>query len=187
MKNGTLSHKNLNKGDFNPKTIFIKKGTDFYEILVNSDVVISTESTGLLEAIAMDVPVIQVNFSDQSYTKQCDLSTFGGRKPIEDAAILTKEVLALIGKDEKREHDIYLKKVALHFHYRIFALSSLMRFFACSVRLSSGNVLTNFSSAFSSPLLLSALSNKSAASYRLSADLSKFRVNKARRASPASE
>ena len=85
------------------KTIFIKKGIDFYEILVNSDVVISTESTGLLEAIAMDVPVIQVNFSDQSYTKQCDLSTFGGSKPIDNADILTKEVLAIIGKDEKRE------------------------------------------------------------------------------------
>jgi len=85
------------------KTIFIKKAIDFYEILANSDIVISTESTGLLEAIAMDVPVIQINFLDQPYDKQCDLSTFGGREPIEDAAILTKEVLALIGKDEKRE------------------------------------------------------------------------------------
>ena len=51
-------------------TIFIKKEMDFYEILTNSNVMITTLSTGMHESIAMDIPTLQVNFTGQSYSNK---------------------------------------------------------------------------------------------------------------------
>ena len=90
------------------KTIFIKNGIDFYEILVNSDVVITTLSTGLLESLAMDVPTLQVNFIGEPYSKDHDLSSFRWRKPITDPNTLIEEVLSILS--DKRRYEEVLKK-----------------------------------------------------------------------------
>ena len=88
------------------KTVFIKKEIDFYEILANSDVVISTVSTGMLESIAMDVPTLQVDFTGQSYPKQIDLSSFGWRTPINDHEVMVNGVLSILSNKKKYEEVI---------------------------------------------------------------------------------
>lgn len=90
------------------KTVFIKKEMDFYEILANSDVVISTVSTGMLESIAMDVPTLQVDFTGQSYPKQIDLSSFGWKEPINDPNIMVDEVLSIL--TDKKKYGEVIKK-----------------------------------------------------------------------------
>ncbi len=89
------------------KTIIIRDEFDFYELLANSYIVISTVSTGLFEAIAMDVPVIQINFTGQRYPEQLDLSTFGGKRPITESNVLVNEVLTML--KDKTEYNKMLK------------------------------------------------------------------------------
>ena len=90
------------------KMKFIKKEIDFYEILVNSDIVITTLSTGMQESIAMDIPTLQVNFTGQSYSKDCDLSAFGWKEPIEDPDAMINEVLSILG--DKKKYEEVIKK-----------------------------------------------------------------------------
>ena len=91
------------------KTVFIKKEIDFYEILANSDVVISTVSTGIPESIAMAVPTLQVDFTGQSYPKQIDLSSFGWKEPINDPTTMVDEVLSIL-TDERRYEEVIKKQ-----------------------------------------------------------------------------
>lgn len=90
-------------------TIFIKKEIDFYEILANSNVMITTLSTGMLESIAMDIPVLQVNFTGQPYSKQEDLSSFGWGDPINDSEIMINEVLSILS-DKRRCEEVIEKQ-----------------------------------------------------------------------------
>jgi len=91
-------------------TIFIKKEIDFYEILANSDVVITTLSTGILESIAMDIPTLQVNFTGKPYEPQLVLSSFGWKEPINDPDVIVKEVLSILNdKKEAIEKQRWLK------------------------------------------------------------------------------
>ena len=90
-------------------TVFIKKEMDFYDILANSDIVITTFSTGMLESIAMDIPILQVNFTGEPYPKVYDLLSFGWKKPISDSDIMIKEVL-LILSDKKRYEEVIEKQ-----------------------------------------------------------------------------
>ena len=90
-------------------TIFIKTEIDFYEILANSDVVITFASTGMLEAIAADIPTLQVNFTDFSLPKQYDLSSFGWRDPINDPGVMVNEVLSILS-DNKRYEEVIEKQ-----------------------------------------------------------------------------
>ena len=90
------------------RTVFIKKEMDFYEIIANSDVIITTLSTGMLESIAMDIPTLQVNFTGQPYPREYDLSSFGWKEPINDPNILINETLSILN-DTKR-HDEVIEK-----------------------------------------------------------------------------
>lgn len=63
-------------------TMFIMNEIDFYEIILNSDIVITSTSTGMLETIACDIPLIQVNYTGKKYSKVYDLSSFGWKDPI---------------------------------------------------------------------------------------------------------
>ena len=89
-------------------TIFIKKEMDFYEILANSNVMITTLSTGMQESIAMDIPVLQVNFAGHLYPKAYDLSSFGWKEPIDDPDIMIKETLSIL--DDTKRHDEVIEK-----------------------------------------------------------------------------
>ena len=93
------------------KTIFIKKGIDFYEIIANSDVVITTLSTGVLESIAMDIPTLQVNFTGEPYQKEYKeyaLSSFGWKEPIYDPEVMVNKVLSILS--DKKRYDEVIKK-----------------------------------------------------------------------------
>lgn len=91
------------------KTMFIKTEIDFYEILANSDVVLATVSTGMLESIAMDIPTLQMNFTREPYPEQYDLSSFGWEEPINDPEILVNEVVSLLS-DKKRYKEVIEKQ-----------------------------------------------------------------------------
>lgn len=101
------------------KTTFIKKGMDFHEILANSDVVISTASTGITESIAMDIPLIQVNFTRRPYDIFYDLSSFGWREPINEPKVLIDEVLSILS-DKKRYAEVIKKQRWLKLNNRLF-------------------------------------------------------------------
>ena len=72
--------------------IFIRNEVDFYDVLSNTDIVISTVSTGISESIAMDIPVFQINFTGRPYPPNLDLSFFGGMEPINDIDSLIENV-----------------------------------------------------------------------------------------------
>jgi len=92
-------------------TMLIRGEADFYEILANSDVVIAATSTGMQEAIACDIPVIQVNFTGKPYPKQTDLSSFGWKNPINDSEIMINEVLSIMS--DKRRYEEVIEKQRL--------------------------------------------------------------------------
>lgn len=77
-------------------TMLIRGEADFYEILANSDIVIAATSTGMQEAIACDIPVLQVNFTGAPYLQAYDLSSFGWRKAVDDPSVMVNEVLSLL-------------------------------------------------------------------------------------------
>lgn len=81
------------------RTFFIRNELDFYDVLANSDLVISTVSTGISEAIAMNILTLQVNFTGISYPENLDLSYFGGMNPISDTEILIKHVTSSLMND----------------------------------------------------------------------------------------
>ena len=101
------------------KTTFIKKGIDFHEILANSDVVISTASTGITESIAMDIPLIQVNFTRRPYNIYHDLFPFGWREPINDLDVMIEEVVSIL-TDKKRYEEVIKKQRGLKLNNRLF-------------------------------------------------------------------
>ena len=88
---------------------FIRGEIDFYEILANSDIVITFASTGMLEAIAADIPTIQVNFTKMPLPKVYDLSSFGWKEPINNLDVLINEVLLIIS-DNKRYEEVIEKQ-----------------------------------------------------------------------------
>lgn len=90
-------------------TTFIRGKIDFYEILANSDVVITRASTGMLEAIAADIPTLQVNFSDLPIPKQYNLSSFGWKEPITDPDVMINETLSILS-DTKRYEEVLEKQ-----------------------------------------------------------------------------
>ena len=103
----TLSKKKIQK------VIFIQEKIEFYEILANSTIVITTMSTGMLESIAMDVPTLQVNFTGVPYSKvhdllSHDLSVFGWKESITDPDIMVDEVLSILSN--KKRHDEVIEK-----------------------------------------------------------------------------
>jgi len=91
------------------QTTFIRGEIDFYEILANSDVVITRASTGMLEAIAADIPTLQVNFTDLSIPKQYNLSSFGWKEQINDPDVMINEILSILS-DTKRYEEIIEKQ-----------------------------------------------------------------------------
>lgn len=88
------------------RTVFIKKEIDFYEILANSYLVISTLSTGMQESIAMDIPTLQTIFTKIPYPKPYDFSSYGWREPINDPDVLVNEVLLILTDKERYEEVI---------------------------------------------------------------------------------
>jgi len=91
-------------------TILIRDEADFYEILANSDVVIAATSTGMQEAIACDIPVLQVNFTGDPYLKAYDLSSFGWRKAVDDPIVMVNKVLSLLDSEKNCEEVIEKQK-----------------------------------------------------------------------------
>ena len=89
-------------------TMFIRNEVDFYEIAANSNIVITATSTGMQESIAMDIPVLQVNFTGQSYPKEYDLSSFGWKEPINNPDTMVNEVLSILS--DKRRYEEVIKK-----------------------------------------------------------------------------
>ena len=89
-------------------TTFIRGEIDFYEILAHSDIVITGASTGMLEAIAVDIPTIQVNFTSQRYPEVYDLSSHGWKEPINDPEVLINEVLSILS--DKRRYEEVIEK-----------------------------------------------------------------------------
>ena len=87
-------------------TKFIKNEVDFYEIIANSDIIITTTSTGMSESIAMDIPTLQVNFTGQPYPKEYDLSSFGWKPPIDDPDLMINETLSIFSDEKKYEEVI---------------------------------------------------------------------------------
>ena len=96
----------FSKNDLEKTTVI--KEIDFYETVANSDVVIATTSTGMLESIAMDIPTLQVNFTGQSYPKQIDLSSFGWKEPISEPEVMVNEVLSILS--DMRRYEEVIKK-----------------------------------------------------------------------------
>ena len=90
------------------KTVFIRKEIDFYELLANSNIVVTLLSTGAQESIAMDIPVLQVNFTGKPYPKSYDFSTFGWKEPITDPDVMIKEVLSIL--NDKKRYDTVIEK-----------------------------------------------------------------------------
>ena len=86
-------------------TTFIRGEMDFYEVLANSDVVITFASTGMLESIAADIPTIQVNFVGVPLPDVYDLSSFGWKEPITDPNFMVDEVLSILN-DKKRYDEV---------------------------------------------------------------------------------
>jgi hypothetical protein len=89
-------------------TTFIRGEIDFYEILANSDVVITLASTGMLESIAADIPTIQVNLAKVPLPSVYDLSSFGWKKPITDPDVMVNETLSIL--NDKKRHDEVIEK-----------------------------------------------------------------------------
>ena len=89
-------------------TTFIRGEIDFYEILANSDVVITLASTGMLESIAADIPTIQVNLAKVPLPDVYDLSSFGWKKPITDPDVMVNETLSIL--NDKKRHDEVIEK-----------------------------------------------------------------------------
>ena len=89
-------------------TTFIRGEIDFYEVLANSDIVITRASTGMLEAIAADIPTIQVNFVGAPLPDVYDLSSFGWKEPITDPTIMVNEILSIL--DDTKKHDEVIEK-----------------------------------------------------------------------------
>jgi CDP-glycerol glycerophosphotransferase (TagB/SpsB family) len=90
--------------------MLIRGEADFYEILANSDVVIAATSTGMQEAIACDIPVIQVNFTGDPYLKAYDLSAFGWRKAVDDPIVMVNKVLSLLSSKKNCKEVIEKQK-----------------------------------------------------------------------------
>jgi hypothetical protein len=90
-------------------TTFIRGEIDFYEILANSEVIISMASTGMLESIAADIPTIQVNFVGVPLPDVYDLSSFGWEEPIADPNFMVDEVLSILN-DKKRCGEVIEKQ-----------------------------------------------------------------------------
>ncbi|MCK4500202.1 hypothetical protein KAU11_06865, partial [Candidatus Babeliales bacterium] len=99
--------KSLTQNEFE-HTTFIRDEIDFYDILAHSDIVISAASTGMLEAIAIDIPTFQVNFTGGRYLGVYDLASYGWKEPINDPAILVKEVLSIVS--DKRRYNAVIEK-----------------------------------------------------------------------------
>ena len=97
----------LTKNEFE-HTTFIRDEIDFYDILAHSDIVISAASTGMLEAIAVDIPTFQVNFTGDRYLGVYDLASYGWKEPINDPDILVKEVLSIVS--DKRKYEAVIEK-----------------------------------------------------------------------------
>lgn len=89
-------------------TTFIRGEIDFYEVLANSDVIITFASTGMLESIAADIPTIQVNFVGVPLPDVYDLSSFGWKEPMTNPDFMVDEVLSILN-DTKR-HDEVIEK-----------------------------------------------------------------------------
>ena len=89
-------------------TTFIRGEIDFYEVLANSDVIITRASTGMLESIAADIPTIQVNFVGVPLPDVYDLSSFGWKEPITDPTIMVNEILSIL--DDTKRHDEVIEK-----------------------------------------------------------------------------
>ena len=90
-------------------TRFIRNEVDFYEVMANSNIMITATSTGMQEAIACDIPVLQINFTGTPYLKTYDLSSFGWKEPIDDPEVMVKEAIALIS-DKKRCNEVIEKQ-----------------------------------------------------------------------------
>ncbi|RZB29535.1 MAG: hypothetical protein AEth_01046 [Candidatus Argoarchaeum ethanivorans] len=90
-------------------TRFIRNEIDFYEVMANSNIMITATSTGMQEAIACDLPVLQINFAGKPYLKAYDLSSFGWRTPIDDPEVMVKEAIAIIS-DKKRCNKVIEKQ-----------------------------------------------------------------------------
>ena len=101
------------------KTTFIRKGIDFHELLANSDVVISTASTGITESIAMDIPTLQVNFTRRPYNIIYDLSSFGWREPFNVPNVMVEEILSMLS-DKNRYEEVIKKQRWLKLNDRLF-------------------------------------------------------------------
>jgi len=87
-------------------TRFIRNEVDFYEVMANSNIMITATSTGMQEAIACDLPVLQINFTGNPYPKAYDLSSFGWRTPIDDPNIMVNETLSILSDSKKYEEVI---------------------------------------------------------------------------------
>jgi glycosyltransferase involved in cell wall biosynthesis len=87
---------------------FIRGEIDFYEVLANSDVVITFASTGMLESIAADIPTIQANFVGVPLPDVYDLSSFGWKEPITDPDFMVDEVLSILS--DKKKYEEVIKK-----------------------------------------------------------------------------
>jgi len=90
-------------------TTFIRGEIDFYEVLANSDIIITRASTGMLESIAADIPTIQVNFVGVPLPYVYDLSSFGWKEPITDPTIMVNEVVSILN-DSKRYDEVIEKQ-----------------------------------------------------------------------------
>ena len=90
-------------------TRFIRNEVNFYEVIANSNSMITATSTGMQEAIACDIPVLQINFTGKPYPKAYDLSSFGWRTPIDDPEVMVKEAVAIIS-DKKRCDEVIEKQ-----------------------------------------------------------------------------
>jgi|GEM_PF-5041471 len=90
-------------------TRFIRNEVDFYDVMANSNIMITATSTGMQEAIACDLPVLQINFTGKPYPKAYDLSSFGWRTPIDDPDAMVKEAIAIIS-DKKRCNEVIEKQ-----------------------------------------------------------------------------
>ena len=101
-------------------TTFIRGEIDFYEMLANSDVVITRASTGMLESIAADIPTIQADFLGVAPPSVYNLSSFGWKEPITDPDIMVNEVVSILNDKSRCEEVIEKQRWLEHRMFKNF-------------------------------------------------------------------
>lgn len=95
----TLYLKILKRSTLN-KIQFIRNEISLYELFLHTDIAITAGSTSMLEAMAFDIPVIQVNFSNEP--EIIDFYKYGGGVLVKDKEELISTIFRILNDNKFR-------------------------------------------------------------------------------------